>query len=89
MTITEHSERVVVVGADAAGMSAAHQALRSARADGRTIEVVVLERTRDTSYSACGMPYLISGTVARQDELIARTPERHREMGVDLRSMLW
>ncbi|WP_231914431.1 NAD(P)/FAD-dependent oxidoreductase [Rhodococcus sp. LB1] len=85
MTITEHSERVVVVGADAAGMSAAHQALRSARADGRTIEVVVLERTRDTSYSACGMPYLISGTVAHQDELIARTPERHREMGVDLR----
>lgn len=45
----------------------------------------MLERTRDTSYSACGMPYLISGTVARQDELIARTPERHREMGVDLR----
>ncbi|MFC9841460.1 FAD-dependent oxidoreductase [Rhodococcus sp. NPDC127530] len=85
MTITDHTERVVVVGADAAGMSAAHQALRSAHADGRTIEVVVLERTRDTSYSACGMPYLISGTVACEDELIARTPDRHREMGVDLR----
>ncbi|RZL77047.1 MAG: CoA-disulfide reductase [Rhodococcus sp. (in: high G+C Gram-positive bacteria)] len=85
MTTTELAERVVVVGADAAGMSAAHQALRSARADGRTIEVVVLERTRDTSYSACGMPYLISGTVAHEDELIARTPERHREMGIDLR----
>lgn len=85
MITPDRTDRVVVVGADAAGMSAAHQALRSARADGRTIEVVVLERTRDTSYSACGMPYLISGTVATEDELIARTPERHREMGVDLR----
>lgn len=79
------TERVVVIGADAAGMSAAHQALRSARTIGRDIHVVVLEKTQDTSYSACGIPYLLAGLVPSTDELSARTPDKHRAMGVDLR----
>ncbi|KXF49867.1 CoA-disulfide reductase [Rhodococcus sp. SC4] len=78
-------EQIVVIGADAAGMSAAHQALRSAKAAGRDVDVIALEKTSDTSYSACGIPYLVSGTVATTDELSARTPEKHRAMGVDLR----
>jgi NADPH-dependent 2,4-dienoyl-CoA reductase/sulfur reductase-like enzyme len=78
--------RVVVIGADAAGMSAAHQALRGARARGRNVDVVVLERTRDTSYSACGIPYWIAGDVADSQRLLARSAEQHRQMGVDLRT---
>ena len=58
-------ERIVVVGADAAGMSAAHQALRTAEVTGRSIEVIALEQTSDTSYSACGIPYLVGGLVER------------------------
>lgn len=77
-------ERIVVLGADAAGMSAAHQALRTAKQVGREIEVVALEKTIHTSYSACGIPYWVSGEVESSDELIARSPERHREMGIDL-----
>jgi NADPH-dependent 2,4-dienoyl-CoA reductase/sulfur reductase-like enzyme len=68
--------RVVVVGADAAGMSAAHQALRGAQARGRDLDVVVLESTSHTSYSACGIPYWIAGDV---------DDSQHRQMGVDLR----
>jgi len=78
-------ERVVVIGADAAGMSAAHQALRTAKARGRTLEVVVLERTDHTSYSACGIPYWIAGDVPAPDRLVARTAAGHRALGVDLR----
>ncbi|PBC35851.1 CoA-disulfide reductase [Rhodococcus sp. ACPA4] len=85
MTTQERPERIVVIGADAAGMSAAHQALRSAKGNSRAVEVIALEKTRDTSYSACGIPYLVSGIVDSEDSLSARTPERHREMGVDLR----
>ena len=58
------SSRVVIIGADAAGMSAAHQALRGARARNRDLEVIALERTGHTSYSACGIPYWIAGEVA-------------------------
>jgi NADPH-dependent 2,4-dienoyl-CoA reductase/sulfur reductase-like enzyme len=79
------TQRVVVVGADAAGMSAAHQALRSAATTGCDLDVVVLEKTQDTSYSACGIPYVLAGLVESTDELSARTPEKHRAMGVDLR----
>jgi len=82
----ERRERLLVIGGDAAGMSAAHQALRVARRAGRELEVVALERTAYTSYSACGIPYWIAGDVAEGEDLVARDPARHRAMGVDLRT---
>ena len=77
--------RVVVVGADAAGMSAAHQALRTAGRTGRELAVTVFERSTHTSYSACGVPYWMAGDVESGDDLVARTAEQHREAGIDLR----
>ena len=79
------AQRLVVVGGDAAGMSAASQALRTARAAGRDLEVVALERTDVTSYSACGIPYWMAGDVPDRDGLIARTAAEHRANGIDLR----
>ncbi len=76
------SERVVVVGADAAGMSAASQAKRLG---GEALEVVALDRGRHASYSACGIPYWVGGQVDSVDDLVARTPEQHRANGIDLR----
>ncbi|GAA5112615.1 FAD-dependent oxidoreductase [Alloalcanivorax gelatiniphagus] len=77
--------RVVVVGADAAGMSAAHQALRSARQHGNDLAITVLDQGAHTSYSACGIPYWMSGAVPSGADLVARTAEQHREAGIDLR----
>ena len=77
--------RVVVVGADAAGMSAAHQALRTARRTGRELAITVLDKGVHTSYSACGIPYWMAGDVDSGDELVARTADAHRESGIDLR----
>ncbi|PKH43595.1 NADPH-dependent 2,4-dienoyl-CoA reductase, sulfur reductase [Nocardioides alpinus] len=77
--------RVVVVGADAAGMSAAHQALRTAKRTGRELAVTVLDRGTHTSYSACGIPYWMAGDVDSGDDLVARTAEAHRESRIDLR----
>lgn len=79
------AERVVVIGADAGGMSAAAQALRTAKATGRSLEVVAVDRGHWTSYSACGIPYWIAGDVASADALVARTPEQHRANGIDVR----
>jgi NADPH-dependent 2,4-dienoyl-CoA reductase/sulfur reductase-like enzyme len=72
---------VVVIGGDAAGGSAASQA-RKRRPD---LDVVMFERGRATSYSACGIPYWISGAVQEEGSLIARTPEQHRAAGIDVR----
>jgi NADPH-dependent 2,4-dienoyl-CoA reductase/sulfur reductase-like enzyme len=76
-------ERLVVIGGDAAGMSAASQARRMRDPD--ELEIVAFERGHFTSYSACGIPYWVGGDVAGPDELIARTPEEHRDRGIDLR----
>ncbi|MFJ1588895.1 FAD-dependent oxidoreductase [Kitasatospora albolonga] len=77
------AERLVVIGGDAAGMSAASQARRLKGAD--ELEIVAFERGGFTSYSACGIPYWVSGDVKHRDDLIARTPEEHRERDIDLR----
>lgn len=86
------AERLVVVGGDAAGMAAASQARRLDPG----LDIVALERGTRTSYSACGIPYLVAGDVGSADELVARTPEqfrqehridvrtRHEVMGIDL-----
>ncbi|HEV2798429.1 MAG TPA: FAD-dependent oxidoreductase [Nocardioides sp.] len=76
---------VVIIGADAAGMSAAHQALRTAKRTGRELAITVLDRGTHTSYSACGIPYLMAGDVASAEDLVARTADAHRDAGIDLR----
>lgn len=73
----------MVVGGDAAGMSAASQA-RRLRGPG-DLEIVAFERGHFTSYSACGIPYWVGGDVPERDRLIARSPEEHRARDIDLR----
>ena len=66
-------------------MSAAHQALRTARRTGRELAVTVLDKGVHTSYSACGIPYWMAGDVGAGDDLVVRTADQHREAGIDLR----
>jgi NADPH-dependent 2,4-dienoyl-CoA reductase/sulfur reductase-like enzyme len=49
------------------------------------LEIVVLEKGTWTSYSACGIPYLVAGDVASLDDLVARTPAELREQRIDVR----
>ena len=79
--IMQHEKRVVVIGGDAAGMSAASQARRQ-RPD---LQIVAFERGGFTSYSACGMPYYVGGVLDEIEPLIARSPEEHQRRGVDAR----
>jgi NADPH-dependent 2,4-dienoyl-CoA reductase/sulfur reductase-like enzyme len=85
------TERLVVVGGDAAGMSAASQARR--RRGPADLEIVAFERGRHTSYSACGIPYWIGGALSAPPggpppgagALVARTAAEHRARDIDLR----
>jgi NADPH-dependent 2,4-dienoyl-CoA reductase/sulfur reductase-like enzyme len=78
------THRLVVVGGDAAGMSAASQAKRLR---GDKLEVVAFERGAHSSYSACGIPYWVAGDVQEEEDLVARSPEEHRRNGIDLRML--
>ncbi len=59
--------RLVIIGAVAAGTSAAAKARRN----DENIEIVIYEKDEYISYSGCGMPYYIGGEV---DELSKLTP---------------
>ncbi len=71
------TERLIVIGGDAAGMSAASQARR--RKGPEELEILVFERGNFTSFAACGIPYWIAGLIEERDELIARAPEVFRD----------
>ena len=72
----------VIIGGDAAGMSAASKIKR----EQPDAETIVFERGQHISYSACGMPYWIAGVIESDRKLIVLTPERAREKrGIDVR----
>ncbi len=58
---------LLVIGGDAAGMSAASQARRM----NSEISIAVFEKEEYISYAACGMPYAISKVVPSYNKLLA------------------
>jgi NADPH-dependent 2,4-dienoyl-CoA reductase/sulfur reductase-like enzyme len=79
MSTAHRTQRLVVIGGVAAGMSAA---ARARRLD-PDLEIVVYERTGYISYGSCGLPYLIGGVVQDASQLIARTPEQFAKQGIE------
>ncbi|XGI83934.1 FAD-dependent oxidoreductase [Halorutilales archaeon Cl-col2-1] len=79
----EDTEPFVVIGGDAAGMSAASKSKR----EEPEREVIVFEKGDWVSYAACGMPYYIKGEVESLDDLVSITAEEFREeRDIDLRT---
>jgi NADPH-dependent 2,4-dienoyl-CoA reductase/sulfur reductase-like enzyme len=72
----------VVIGGDAAGLSAASKFRREA-ADDR--DVIVFEKGQWVSYAHCGLPYFVEGSVERLTDLLSLSPTDIEERGIDLR----
>lgn len=62
--------RLIIIGAVAAGTSAAAKARRNSE----EAEIVIYEKDSFISYSSCGMPYYIGGEVESVEELMPRDP---------------
>ncbi|MCL4325920.1 MAG: FAD-dependent oxidoreductase [Candidatus Thermoplasmatota archaeon] len=74
--------KIVVIGGDAAGMSAASKAKRI----NKSAEVIVFEKGNYVSFAACGMPYYISGVVSDVQSLVHYPVEKFViERGIDVR----
>lgn len=67
--------KYVIIGGDAAGMSAAMQIVRNSEGN----EIVTFEKGEIYSYGQCGLPYVVSGQVESTEDLIARTPETFQD----------
>ncbi len=78
------TRRLLVIGADAAGMSAASQARRRLGPD--DLEIVAFDRGNFASYSACGIPFYVGGQVPDVESLVVRTPAVFRDKySIDVR----
>jgi 3-phenylpropionate/trans-cinnamate dioxygenase ferredoxin reductase subunit len=75
------SNPFVVVGGDAAGLSAASKCLRT----DPDRDVVVFEKGSWISYAHCGTPYFVKGEVDELTDLLSLSPEAAAERGIDLR----
>lgn len=76
------SKRIVIVGGDGAGMSAASQAKRR----DPSLVITAFEKGPVVSYSACSIPYYVGNVAPSIQELIARTPEEFRKLGIEVRT---
>jgi len=70
----------VVVGGDAAGLSAASKFRRETDR-----EVIVFEKGQWVSYAHCGLPYFVEGSVERLTDLLSLSPSDIADRGIDLR----
>lgn len=62
--------RILIIGAVAAGTSAAAKARRN----NEEAEIVIYDKDNFISYSGCGMPYFIGGDIEDANELTPRDP---------------
>jgi CoA-dependent NAD(P)H sulfur oxidoreductase len=72
--------RLVILGGVAAGTKAASRARRL----DPEMEITVYQKEPEPSISECGLPYLLSGVVEERDDLVARTPEKFAEKGIEV-----
>ena len=70
----------VVIGGDAAGLSAASKAKR----EDPERAVVVYEQSDWISYAHCGMPYFVKGEVESLGDMLSLTPTEVEERGIEL-----
>jgi len=78
--MANNKKRIVIIGGCAAGPKCA---AKSRRMDPDT-EINLYTKSDVISYSACGIPYYVSGDVKKIEDLIVRTPEDFAKVGVNV-----
>lgn len=74
-------QKLIVIGAVAAGTKAASKAKR----ENPDLEVKVFTKEAHISYAGCGLPYYIGGIIKEKKELVVRTPEIFKqEQDIDI-----
>ncbi len=71
---------LVIIGGGAGGASAAAEAKRN----NPSLNVTVLQKGKFAAYASCPTPYYVGDLISDINLLIARTPEKFRESGIDI-----
>lgn len=70
--------KVIIIGGDAAGMSAASKLRRV----NKNCDIIIYEKGNYLSYAACGLPYFVTSPAIEKDDLIQRTKEEFEKAGL-------
>ena len=63
--------KVVIIGGVAAGTKVAAKLKR----EDRSIEVLLITKSKDISYAGCGLPYYVGNVIEDRGQLIVNTPK--------------
>jgi NADH oxidase (H2O2-forming) len=74
--------RVIVIGANAAGVEAAS----AARKKDRTAEITLITQEKNAGYSRCGLPFVIGGHIAEFKDLIVYPPAYFQMLKLTLKN---
>ena len=69
------TQKIVIIGAHAAGLDAAS----AARKTDRTAEITLITKEKKTAYSRCGLPFVLGGHIKTFDDLLV-FPDRFYKM---------
>ncbi|MEO1944886.1 MAG: FAD-dependent oxidoreductase, partial [Candidatus Thioglobus sp.] len=72
--------RIVIIGGIAAGTKAAAKARRV----NPNAEIILYQDEADISYSACGMPYVVSGVISDPETIIIRKPKDFKKDNINV-----
>lgn len=76
------AKRIIVIGANAAGVEAAS----AARKKDRTSEITLLTLEKNAGYSRCGLPFVIGGVIPSFRDLIVYPPAYFQMLKLNLRT---
>src|SRR4030043_1789049 len=82
MKETVMARRIIVIGANAAGVEAAS----AARKKDRTAEITLITQEKTAGYSRCGLPFVIGGTIPEFRNLIVYPPAYFQMLKLNLRT---
>jgi NADH oxidase (H2O2-forming) len=81
MKETLMARRIIVVGANAAGVEAAS----AARKKDRTAEITLLSQEKNAGYSRCGLPFVIGGQIPSFKDLTVYSPAYFQMLKLNLK----
>ena len=76
------ARRIIVIGANAAGVEAAS----AARKKDRTAEITLITQEKNAGYSRCGLPFVIGGQIQSFHDLIVYPPAYFQMLKLNLRN---
>ena len=75
--------KIIIIGAQAAGASAAAKAKRM----NPNATIRIYEKSDIVSFGACGLPYFIGDNFSDPNEMISRTPEQFQKDGIEIKTL--